>query len=345
MAVIVSDNLSKIFSVRVRPAGKFAALRGLFKAERRAVEAVKGVSFSVDEGEVVAFLGPNGAGKSTTIKMLTGILRPSGGQARVLGLDPSRDRKRLAWSIGSVFGQRSQLWFHLPPSDSFRLLGAVYEIEPAVLARRGAELCERFGLGEFLDVPVRKLSLGQRIRCEIAASLLHAPRVLFLDEPTVGLDVVARKEIRGLLSELNRRDRVTVFLTSHDMGDIAKVCKRAIIIHHGQVVVDESMKDLKHRALARKYVGVRYAEPVDLDLPGLSPVKRTELGASYEVDTKKHSLRDVVKALADRGELEDITVEDEPLENVIAEIYAAKTGSAASAVTGAALCGSGRGHG
>ncbi len=337
MPAIVSDRLSKTFSLRVRPSGKFAALRGAFRPEVRAVEAVKDASFSVEEGEVVAFLGPNGAGKSTTIKMLTGILQPSGGRAVVLGLDPSRERKRLAWSIGSVFGQRSQLWFHLPPSDSFRLLGAVYELEPAVLARRTAELSERFGLGEYFDVPVRKLSLGQRIRCELAASLLHAPRVLFLDEPTIGLDVVARKEIRTLLAELNKRDRVTVFLTSHDMGDIEKVCKRAIIIHHGQVVVDESMKDLKHRALARKYVGVRYAEPVDLELPGLSPVKRTELGARYEVDTRRHSLREVVKALAERGELEDITVEDEPLENVIAEIYAAKTGTAAAAVTGAAL--------
>ncbi len=330
MAAIVADRLSKAFTLRIRPKGRFSTLRGLFRPERRIVQAVKGASFSVNEGEVVAFLGPNGAGKSTTIKMLTGILQPSGGTASVLGLDPSRDRKRLAWSIGSVFGQKSQLWFHLPPADSFRLLGAIYELEPALLASRSGALIERFNIGELMDVPVRKLSLGQRIRCEIAASLLHAPKLLFLDEPTIGLDVVARKEIRALIEELNKSDGVTVFLTSHDMGDIEKICKRAIIIHHGEVVVDESMKALKHRALARKYLGVRYAKPVDMDLPGLLPIKRTELSARYEVDTNEHSLAAVVKALASRGELEDITIEDEPLENVIATIYASRSGAEAS---------------
>ncbi|MBN1519346.1 MAG: ATP-binding cassette domain-containing protein [Spirochaetales bacterium] len=333
MAAIVAENLSKRFILRVRPQGRFAALRALVRPERRIVDAVKGVNFSVDEGEVVAFLGPNGAGKSTTIKMLTGILTPSGGGARVLGLDPARERKRLAWSIGSVFGQKSQLWFHLPPADSFRLLGAVYEVEPKLLRERTGALVERFGLAELMDVPVRKLSLGQRIRCEIAASLIHAPRVLFLDEPTIGLDVVARKEIRRLIEELNKRDGVTVFLTSHDMGDIEKVCKRAVIIHHGEVVVDESMKTLKHRALSRKHVGVRYARPTSMDLPGLSPLKRTEQSARYEVDTNRHALRDVVRALAERGELVDITVEDEPLENVIEQIYAARSGAEAAAVT------------
>ena len=335
MPAIVSDRLSKTFSLRVRPSGKFAALRGAFRPEVRTVEAVKDASFSVEEGEVVAFLGPNGAGKSTTIKMLTGILQPSGGRAVVLGLDPSRERKRLAWSIGSVFGQRSQLWFHLPPSDSFRLLGAVYELEPAVLARRTAELSERFGLGEYFDVPVRKLSLGQRIRCELAASLLHAPRVLFLDEPTIGLDVVARKEIRTLLAELNKRDRVTVFLTSHDMGDIEKVCKRAVIIHHGTVVVDESMKELKHRALRKKRVGVKWAGPADSSLPGIEPLKRTEDAAKYDIDTTKHRLDEVVAALAARGELVDLTVEDEPLEDIIAAIFASRSEEEAHVAAGA----------
>jgi ABC-2 type transport system ATP-binding protein len=335
MIAIQAEQLSKSFILRTRPKGRFAAVRGLFKPEIRSVDAVKNASFSVEEGEVVAFLGPNGAGKSTTIKMLTGILQPTSGHSMVLGLDPARERKRLAWSIGSVFGQKSQLWFHLPPADSFQLLGAIYEIETGELARRTAELVERFDIAGLMDIPVRKLSLGQRIRCEIAASLLHRPRILFLDEPTIGLDVVARKEIRTLLGELNTRDGATVFITSHDMGDIAKICKRAIIIHHGEVVVDESMKTLKHRALARKYVGVRYATATDMDLPGLAPIKHTATNARYEVDTTRHSLRDVVRALAGRGELEDITIEDEPLEDVIARIYAARSGlEAASTVSG-----------
>jgi len=244
MAAIVADRLSKTFTTRVRPSGRLSAIRSIVRPELRDVEAVKGVSFEVEEGELVAFLGPNGAGKSTTIKMLMGILQPSGGKASVLGLDPARDRVELSRYIGAVFGQKSQLWFHLPPSDSFRLLGAIYEIDEDDRKWREAELIERFGLAPYWDVPVRKLSLGERIRCEIAASLLPAPLVLFLDEPTIGLDVVAKREIRQLLAEAARVDDTTVFLTSHDMGDIEKVCKRAIIIHHGEVVVDESMKEL-----------------------------------------------------------------------------------------------------
>ena len=243
--------------------------------------------------------------------------------------------------IGAVFGQRSQLWFHLPPADSFRLLGAIYEIEPGALKRRQAELVERFGIGPYMDVPVRKLSLGERIRCEIAGALLHGPKVLFLDEPTIGLDVVAKREVRALLEEAARSDGATVFLTSHDIGDIEKVCKRALIIHHGEVVVDESMKELKHRALARKFIGVKYAEPVRFEIPGLVPVKTKLAGAagaddgaftqaSFEVDTRRHRLPELVRALAEKGEILDLTVEDEPLENIIAAIFAARTGAEAS---------------
>ena len=321
MGAISVRGLAKSFRTRVKAEGFGASARALFRPEYRVVEAVRGVDFEVEAGEVVAFLGPNGAGKSTTIKMLSGILRPSAGKAEVLGLDPARQRVELARRVGAVFGQKSQLWFHLPPADSFRLLGAVYEIEPRELASRRAELVERFGIGAYMDVPVRKLSLGERVRCEIAASLLHRPELLFLDEPTIGLDVVVKREIRALLEELRKTEGTTIFLTSHDIGDIEKICKRAIVIHHGRVVVDESMKDLKHRSLARKLVGVKYARPVDLDLPGLVPVKRTADAARYEVDTREHRIEEVLRALVERGEVEDLTVEDEPLENVIAEIF------------------------
>ena len=326
MPVITVESLSKTFRTRVRGEGLAASFRSLSRPTYRAIPAVRDVSFSVDEGEVVAFLGPNGAGKSTTIKMLTGILTPTSGAARVLGLDPCRDRARLALGIGAVFGQKSQLWFHLPPSDSFRLLGAIYEIPPDELARRKADLVERFGIGPYMDVPVRKLSLGERIRCELAASLLHAPRMLFLDEPTIGLDVVVKREIRSLLAELRAKEGVTIFLTSHDIGDIEKICKRAIIIHHGAVVVDESMKTLKHhRALAKKYIGVKYARPVEIGLPGLDPVKRTEDAGNFVVDTRKHNLQEVIRALVEKGEVLDLTVEDEPLEDIIAEVFQGQT--------------------
>ncbi len=339
MRIIEAKGLRKTFRAKVKPEGFIAGLKSLTIPQFRQIEAVKGVSFQVDEGEIVAFLGPNGAGKSTTIKMLTGILAPSSGSASVLGLDPQHDRTRLAMRIGAVFGQRSQLWFHLPPADSFRLLGAIYEIEPAALKRRQSELVERFGIGPYMDVPVRKLSLGERIRCEIAGALIHSPRVLFLDEPTIGLDVVAKREVRTLLEEAARTDGATVFLTSHDIGDIEKVCKRALIIHHGEVVVDESMKDLKHRALARKYIGVKYAEPVRFELPGIVPTKTKLEGgtqaeaaagaftqASFVVDTRSHRLPALMSVLAEKGEILDLTVEDEPLENIIASIFAARTG-------------------
>jgi ABC-2 type transport system ATP-binding protein len=338
MRVIEASNLSKTFRTRVKAEGLSAGFSSLVRPRHRDIEAVKGVSFEVEEGEILAFLGPNGAGKSTTIKMLTGILSPSGGRAEVLGLDPARERVELSRYIGSVFGQRSQLWFHLPAADSFRLIGAIYDIDEDDRLWRQAELVERFGIASYMDVPVRKLSLGERIRCEIAASLLPAPRVLFLDEPTIGLDVVGKREIRKLLAEAAEDDDVTVFLTSHDIGDIEKICKRAIIINHGQVVVDESMKDLRHRALRRKYVGVKYAEPVRFDLPGLSPVKvKAEGGegafsaASYVVDTRSQGLPDLIRILAQKGEVLDLTVEDEPLENIIASVYEAGTGAEASA--------------
>ncbi len=354
MNVIEAEGLEKTFTTRVKPEGLKASFASLVKPRMREVAAVKGVSFEVESGEVLAFLGPNGAGKSTTIKMLTGILAPSAGKARVLGLDPAKERLELSRYIGAVFGQRSQLWFHLPPADSFRLIGAIYEIDESDRIWRQAELVERFGLAPYMDVPVRKLSLGERIRCEIAASLLPCPQVLFLDEPTIGLDVIAKREIRLLLAEAAEVDDVTVFLTSHDIGDIEKLCKRAIIIHHGEVVVDESMKDLRHRALARKLVGVKYAEPVRFQIDGLSPVKVKAAdvagaagiagaagvagagdgawtAASFEVDTRCHQLPDLIRALAEKGEILDLTVEDEPLENIIAGIYGAQSGAEAAA--------------
>lgn len=329
MTVIHAENLSKQFRTKVKPEGLGASFSSLFKPDYRFVDAVKDVSFSVDKGEILAFLGPNGAGKSSTIKMLTGILYPSSGKARVLGHDPVRDRKELAYRVGSVFGQRSQLWAHLPATDSFRLLGAIFDIPGPETRRRAAELAERFQLGDFLDVPVRKLSLGQRIRCEIAASLLHQPELLFLDEPTIGLDVVVKQEIRTLLTELNRDAGVTIFLTSHDIGDIEKICKRAIVINHGTIVVDESVKSLKHLANRKKIVGVKFATRVPgknaafADEEGIHILKSTPDAMKLDVDTRIHSLTEIVARLGTLGEVSDLNVEDEPLENLIADLYSA----------------------
>jgi ABC-2 type transport system ATP-binding protein len=211
------------------------------------IPAVNGITLEIPMGQSVAFIGPNGAGKSTTIKLLTGILHPSGGDARVLGLIPWRERRHLAHHIGAVFGQRSQLWYHLPPTDTFELLSRIYALKRSEYLKTRDLLIDRFALGPFLQTPVRKLSLGQRMRAEIAASLLHRPKVLFLDEPTIGLDVIARQELRDLIREWNRDEGLTVFLTSHDAGDIEHVAERVIVINHGDVVVDENVSALRRR--------------------------------------------------------------------------------------------------
>ena len=234
MTVIQVDHLSKTFVTREKQPGLRGSVRALFCPIRRETQAVKDITFSVDEGERVAFIGPNGAGKSTTIKMLVGILYPTSGQAQVLGKTPWRERQRLAYEIGAVFGQKSQLWYHLPPQDSFDLLARIYELDRSTYRQRLAYLVELFEIGDHLPVPVRKLSLGERIRCEIAASLLHRPRILFLDEPTIGLDVVVKQRIRDLILDLNQQEGVTIFLTSHDAGDVEILCKRAMVITTGR---------------------------------------------------------------------------------------------------------------
>jgi ABC-2 type transport system ATP-binding protein len=213
MPVITVSGLVKEFRAKIKPPGLAGSFRSLVRPEYRTVAAVKNIGFEVERGEVLGFIGPNGAGKSTTIKMLTGILHPTAGTVRVLDLAPHRDRVRLAFRIGSVFGQKSQLWFHLPPSDSFQLLAGIYEIPAPEFQKRLGFLTELFELGDLLDVPVRRLSLGQRVRCEIAASLLHRPEIIFLDEPTIGLDVVVKQKIRDLIVRLNREERTTIFLT------------------------------------------------------------------------------------------------------------------------------------
>ncbi|MDD9945388.1 MAG: ATP-binding cassette domain-containing protein, partial [Myxococcales bacterium] len=234
-AMIEVEGLSKTFTVRQTASGVLGAVRGLLVSRKHQVRAVSDVSFSIQQGERVAFVGPNGAGKSTTLKMLTGILYPSAGSARVGGMVPWQQRRRLAYRMGAVFGQRSQLWYHLPAHDTFELLCRIYDQDPAEYRRRRGALVEAFAIGPHLHKPVRQLSLGQRMRCEIVASLLHAPEVVFLDEPTIGLDVSAKATIRDLVREQSERDGRTIMLTSHDTGDMERVCERVIVIHEGRL--------------------------------------------------------------------------------------------------------------
>lgn len=323
MYAIKADNLSKTFQVRHKEKGMQGSIRAILHPQTEEIKAVDRVSFTVEEGEMLAFIGPNGAGKSTTIKMLTGILYPDGGRIEVLGIDPTKKRKQLAYQIGTVFGQKEQLWTHLTPYDNFRFFGAIYDISDRETEDRIEELAERFELGDFINTPVRNLSLGQRIRCEIVASLIHRPRILFLDEPTIGLDPVVKENIRGLIKQMNREFHTTVFLTSHDVGDIEKLCKRIIIVNTGQIVLDDSMEHLKYHYLNKKIVEVKMQ--VETKLPaveGITILKEKGGHIKMEVDTAVIRINDALQRI-NAEHVEDINISNVPLENIIMEIYKA----------------------
>lgn len=299
----------------------------MFNPARNHLTAIDTISFEVQEGELLAFLGPNGAGKSTTIKILTGILHPTSGEATVLGLTPWENRIALSRQIGSVFGQKSQLWYHLPPVDTFSLLGKIYEVDHRDFKKRLDRLTDIFELEVFHNTPIRKLSLGQRMRCEIVASLLHAPRVLFLDEPTIGLDTVARNNIRTFIRRLSEEEKVTIFLTSHDTQDVVSICRRAIIINHGKIVIDARVKELKRQYLRSKIVELFIDNDLSEEflIPGVSLLKKKErrdgFGIKLEVDTTVTPIEDVIRSIVRHCGLMDITVLDPPLEEVISRIY------------------------
>jgi ABC-2 type transport system ATP-binding protein len=323
MPAITVTHLQKTFQSKRKAAGLRGSLRSLIKPEYSLVEAVRGLSFSMEAGELLGFIGPNGAGKSTTIKILTGILHPSGGEAEVLGFVPWRDRQKLAYQIGTVFGQRPQLWYHLPAIDTFKLFGKIYDLDDGEINKRIAFLSEAFEIQDLLETPVRKLSLGQRMRCEVAASLLHRPKLLLLDEPSIGLDVVAKQHIRDAIRTMSTEENVGVLLTSHDAGDLEALCKRVIIINHGQIVYQDKVSSLKRKYLTTKLVGVRYAEeiPANFTLDGVEILKVGHYGVKLKFDTQSMPVEKVLTNLTDFGSVVDITISDPPLEEVIATLY------------------------
>lgn len=295
---------------------------GFFHAEKISVMSVREVSFTVPLGQSVAFIGPNGAGKSTTIKMLSGILRPTAGSALVLGRVPWNERSALAYEVGAVFGQRSQLWYHLPPSDTFELLSRIYSLDRKVFKQRRDMLVERFGIGAFINTPVRKLSLGQRMKAEVAASLLHKPKLLFLDEPTIGLDVNARQQLRDLIREWNRDEGLTVFLTSHDAGDIEHVAERVLVINQGEIVLDDTVRNVRSDFLGTKVLTIDFHEaPRAVATIGVRTIAAEAYNLKLEVDTRLVSIEAVINDVLSLGPVADLTIEDPPLEQVIAHIY------------------------
>lgn len=323
-SIITVQNLTKEFTFTVKST-EGGWWRNWVKPERKTITAVNNVSFTVKEGEILAFIGPNGAGKSTTIKMLSGILHPTAGSIEVDGLSPQSNRQELAFKIGAVFGQRSQLLFNLPMEDSFELFGKMYELSSRRIKERTQELVELFDLGEFFHQPVRKLSLGQRMRAEIALSLIHSPKIIFLDEPTIGLDIVTKRRLREVLVELNRTQDTTIFLTSHDVGDIEAISKRTIVINHGKIVVDTPTEELRKKFLTEKFISLEFKRrESSFALPEAEVFSFDGISARLKIDTSRHPLNEVVRNIVNRFELEDMDVHDAPLEDIISEIYQKK---------------------
>ncbi len=324
--IIDATGLTRTFWVNRHRRGVAGALRGLVDRSGREVRAVDGISFRMNRGEMVGFIGPNGAGKSTTIKMLTGILVPSGGEATVDGIVPWKQRKRLARRIGVVFGQRTQLWWDLPLIESLDLLRHVYRVPTDQFSRNLTAFRELLDLDPFLETPVRQLSLGQRMRGDLAAALLHDPPILYLDEPTIGLDVVAKARIRAFLAEINRERAVTVLLTTHDLADIEHLCQRLVIIDHGRLLYDGGVAEIRER------FGTHRTLIADLDLdeavpdlahpaPGATLSKQDGPRHWIRFDRREISAADLIAAVAARARLLDVTIEEPAIEDIVRQIY------------------------
>ena len=323
------ERLEKIFEVPVRESGLRASLRSLVRREVREVRAVDGVSFDVEPGEVVGFLGPNGAGKTTTLKMLSGLLQPSGGTATVLGYEPGRRNPAMLSRLALVMGNRNQLQWDLPAMDSFELNRAIYRIPRPEFIEMRDELIELLDIGDLVNKPVRNLSLGERMKVEIAGSLLHRPTVVFLDEPTIGLDITMQKRIRSFIDRYNQRYEATIVLTSHYMADVQALCKRVIVIHHGKVLFDGDLATLSRKFAATKTIVVRFEQMLmsTANNTGIPDMSRYGTVVSVNGDAVSLTvLRNEVasttaRILGDHSVL-DLTIEDPPIDDVIERVFA-----------------------
>lgn len=321
--IIQVTNLSKVFRTEIKEPGFVNRIRSLFRPIYKEYEAVSNISFTVNRWEKIAFLGPNGAGKSTTIKMLVGILTPTSGNIDIMGLDPVQDRKKLVYRIGAVFGQVSRLWYHLSSLDTFKLLGKMYGIPNAELRVKLDYLMSEFGIEDFVRNPVRKLSLGQRMRSEVVASLIHSPEIIFLDEPTIGLDMIAKQKLREVINKVNETEGTTIFLTSHDIGDIEHICDRVIIINHGRIVYDGDIRSLRSEHIRTKIIRVRFEDEATKfePLPFMTINSQDSDGIELEIPNTRENLAATFELLNTQYKVEDISVEDPDLEEIIRTFY------------------------
>ena len=334
MPIIEIRGLSKAYRVYQKKEGLLAGIRGLWHREYRDVQAVRSIDLDVEAGEFVAFLGPNGAGKTTTLKLLSGVIHPTGGSARVMGYVPWKRENAYRRRFALVMGQKNQLWWDLPAQESFRLHQQIYRIEPAQFDRTRDELVDLLGVGRLLQQPVRELSLGERMKMELIAALLHSPEVLFLDEPTIGLDVVAQHNIQIFLRQYQEARGITILLTSHYMKDVAALCRRAVIIAHGQVIYDGSLAGIRDRFSDHKIVTLDFADdavPAETELATLGVVVEVE-PPRVRLRVSRGQVPELLARVLATYTIADVSVEDQPLEEVIAEVFESVAEEAANDV-------------
>lgn len=319
--MIEMKGISKSYKVAKRNPGLQKAVKALFSREYEAVKALDNVSFTIREGEMVGYIGPNGAGKSTTIKIMSGILYPDKGECRINGKTPWKDRVSHVRDIGVVFGQRSQLWWDVPVGDSFELLKDIYRIPEDKFKKNSSMLCEMLNIKDIIKVPTRQLSLGQRMRCEIAASLLHSPKILFLDEPTIGLDAVSKIAVRDFIKNINKENKTTVILTTHDTQDIEALTKRIILIGKGKVLLDGNIEDLKQKFNQKRTITVDYLGNIINLLPGLEFVEKYSSRAVISVDSSIISVSSAIGYLTEQVEVLDFSVNSVTVDDVVVGLY------------------------
>jgi len=321
MSFIEVKQINKTFKVPIKSSGKFGTLKTFFNRKYKYIEAIKDISFSIKKGEIVGYIGPNGAGKSTTIKILSGILVPDSGSVVIDKKVPWKDRREYVSNIGVVFGQRSQLWWDIPAIDSFNLLKDIYKIPDNKYNKNLNELIELLNLKDIINVPVRQLSLGSRMRCEIAASLLHSPKILFLDEPTIGLDAVSKKIVRDFIKKLNKKNNVTVILTTHDMADIEALAKRIILIGKGEVLYDGTLSKLKKNYDYLRKIKVITKDKISITKDYIVDFKSTKEGLEFIIDIRKVEISDFIKLISSKISIIDIDIDTGNIDELIVRLY------------------------